>query len=182
MRAKTINETNFERNNDIKSSVGVGKVKEAKEILEELFNGGSRRAQTVKQYDIRVKSLDNIEVTYSKTLIDRYQDDLAENLKKYFWTLKYHPITQFDIEDYYKEGTFMNHITRDNDWNINRFEQSGSSPEKMDIKKSYVCSIAKDKKDSKEIAEAMVEGLNQKYGKLWVFETIDSYKSKKSSQ
>jgi hypothetical protein len=167
MRAKLINEIKFERTGNAKTSLGIGKAKEALDILEDSLNGTQRR---YKYYDIEVKSLDDIRVRYSEDLGRR----LDPGEKEFEWILKYHPIDQFEIKDYQDESVYFNQSIKTNKWLIQKnLFYVGSDPGRMEIKKETICSLEKETKNSREYAEVMTKALNDQYGKLWVFETLE---------
>ena len=167
MKAKFINEVNFERTNNPKTSIGIGKAKEALDLLEEALNGTQR---SYKYYDIEIKSLDDIRVRYSEDLRRR----LDPGEKEFEWVLKYYPIDQFEIEDYQNESTFFNQSIRTNQWLIRKnIFYIGSDPDRMTIKEETVCSLEKSKKEAREYAEVIVKALNDQYGEIWVFETME---------
>jgi hypothetical protein len=165
MRAKLINEMKFERGGDVKTSLGIGKVREALDILESSFNN--------RIFNINIKDINNISVTYT----ERYKNMLEEYENDYEWILKYHPIDRFEIEDHRSEETYLGHVVKSNKWVIKRNDfWAGGDPNNLIVNKEYISSIEKDKKRSKEYAEVMVEALNDKFGKLWVFEVVEKNK------
>lgn len=167
MRAKFINEIKFERSGNPKTSLGIGKVKEALDILEDSLNGTKRR---YKYYDIDVRSLDDIRVRYSKDL----QRRLDPEEKEYEWILRYYPIDQFEVVDHESEDTYYGHVLKTGQWHIIRNNFNiGSDPGLTIIDKKQVSSLEKSQKNSKEYAEIMAKALNDQYGKLWVFETVE---------
>lgn len=167
MRAKLINEINFDRSGNVKSSMGIGKAKEILEILDDAINGGER---SYKYYDIEVKSPEDIRIRYSKDIKRR----LEPSEKEFEWILKYYPIDQFEIEDYQNESVYFNQSMKTDTWIIQKNDfHMGSDPERMKVGKQHICSIEKQRKNSRKYAEIMVKALNDQYGKLWIFEFIE---------
>jgi len=169
MKAITVNENiNFERGRSVKGSVGVGKENEALNRLEEGLFGNSGKT---KIYEIKVNSLDDIKVTFSgkyRAFIEK--DPTYGELIE--WTFKYVKIHSFSLSDRISEGG--SHSSRNYKyWTINKNSQGFfRDPDQIKLHSEWVLDISKSIVDSEELAKAAIEGIQSKFGYIWVFELV----------
>lgn len=159
MKAKKVYETsNFERGQDTKATLGVGKAAKAKEMLEKEF--GDRPGYR-SPYKYNINSLDNIEISFSEKYRAGMQD--AKGLND-VWIIKYSEIDQFVIRYY-----TTNEFNMSNHWVIDKKYISWHMLSNMKVKSEQYMSIYHDKEEAEVIAKA----LNEHYGPAVGFELIE---------
>jgi hypothetical protein len=157
MRAKTLNEIqNFERGNDPKSSMGIGRIVKIKEMLEEIYQGN-------KFLQYKLKTPEHIEVFY----INKETKINASDV----WIMKYVEKDRFHLgsrsEEVYSFGN--SHY-----WLINELRfHSSMWPEDNKFKEVYVLKLDKEEKANEEKAQIILKALNDHYGKVGGFELIE---------
>jgi hypothetical protein len=166
MRAKTINEVhNFERGNDPKSSMGIGKVAEAKVILEHWY------PKEPLGFSYIIHDINNIEVFYAKPERYKYEKEMSE----YRWFLKYVELDRF----IYKSHSDTISIHSDklyHDWNINERRFCRRPHEKNSICEEYALHLSKEAKDSEKRTQIIIDALNKEYGPIKGFELVKEIK------
>jgi hypothetical protein len=169
MRAKTINEIqNFEKGASPKSALGVGKVKEAKELLDYWYDG--------HHLVYNIKSLDHIEITYSPEVIERAKGGKNEDqIDKYKWIIKYVELDRFIYESH-SDTISIHSDQKYHDWNIYERRFCGKPHETDSVCNKFCLSISKQINESKEKANIIIKSLNDFYGPIKGFELIESIK------
>ena len=170
MRAKTINDANnFERNADPHSSMGIGKVVEAKKLLDYWYGE--------KDYlSYNFKSLDHIEITHSPKIIERAKKnndedlDMILNFKK---VIRYVEIDRFISNE--ESYTISIHSDQKSyDWIILEREFVRAPHEKDSIYKEYCLGVNKRQQpDSEEKIRLITKFLNEHYGPIKGFELVE---------
>jgi len=162
MRAKTLNEIqNFERGNDPKSSMGIGKVAKIKELLEQIY-----RDNRFLQY--KIKNPEHIEVSYIKKAT---REDSPE-----IWIMKYVEKERFSLTSESEEVSNFTHSSGPyHYWVIKEVKFFGSMwPDDNKFKEEGVLRLTKDNKSNREKAQIILKAFNEHYNeKVGGFELID---------
>lgn len=162
MKARFVNEANFERGSDVKASMGVGKAGKAKEMLEREFGD---RPDHFNPYTYKIHSLDNIEIRYS----DEYREQREGSKSPNFgiddvWILKYSEIDKF-ITRYYTTTAF----NVSNHWVIDKRYIRWNMLSNMKVESETYMSIY----HGEEEADVVAKALNEHYGPAVGFELVE---------
>jgi len=159
--AESLNESvNFERGQDPKASMGVGKVAEAKKMLESEFGTGINS----HFYSFKINSLDNIEITYSE---DFQKGVNKEDFEKVTWVIRYVEKDQFVTRYHQTQEWGMS-----NTWVIDKQWIAWRDLNDMKVQTENYMSVRTGKPDVDIIAKA----LNDHYGPIKGFELIERRK------
>jgi len=179
MRAKTVNEAqNFQRDQDPKASIGIGKAEEAKRMLESVYKKGEHAR--FRTYDYIIKSLDHIEISYS----DEIKQDIRDSAKlrgqkdrsNVIWILKFVEKDRYLVEaNSYEMSSLTHSFGTKHDWNIYELKfRMDDDPKRIKFDKEYVLDLTQKNEINKERAKIIVDSLNNHYGKVSGFELIET--------
>lgn len=161
MRAKTLNEIqNFERGNDPKSSMGIGKVAKIKKMLEEIY-------QNNRFLKYKIKNPEHIEVSYIK---GETRDDMSD-----VWIMKYVEKDRFSMESTFREiGSTFHSFGTSYYWVIKELKFLSSMwPEDNKFKEEGILELSKKDETNEEKAQIILKAFNNHYGKVGGFEVIE---------
>jgi len=154
---ESLNESvNFERGADPKSNLGIGKVAEAKKMLEDEFGTGINS----EYYTFKIHSLDNIEITYSEDFQRKFKDEAVKTI----WKIRYVEKDQFVTRYHQTQEWGMS-----NTWVIDKQWIYWRNLNDIKIKTENYLSVHTGKPDVDIIAKA----LNDHYGPIKGFELIE---------
>jgi hypothetical protein len=168
MRAKTLNEIqNFERGNDPKSSMGIGKIAKIKKMLEGIYENNK-----FLQYNL--KNPDHIEISYIRGQTREDSPDI--------WIMKYVEKDRFSLESESEEkSSFTHSFGTYNYWIIEELKFFSSMwPDDNKFKAEGILRLGKEDKTNEEKARIILKAFNAHYGKIGGFELIE-YKKKNES-
>jgi len=175
MRAKTVNEIQkFERGNDPKHSMNIGKIAGVKKLLDEIYETGKKYAT----YQYEIKSLDRIEIRYSDLVKKDILDSKNPQAANYLWIIKYVEKDRYVSKEESHEMSSSTHsFGTSYEWNIYEVKfNMASEPERIEFKEEYLCDLSRKNKINQERVKIIVDALNQHYGKLGGFELIEKTK------
>jgi hypothetical protein len=179
MRAKTVNEAqNFQRDQDPKASMGIGKAEEAKRMLESVYKKGEHSRFTTYEYSI--KSLDHIEISYSDIIKQDIRDSAKlrgqKDRSNVIWILKFVEKDRYLVEaNSYEMSSFTHSFGTQHDWKIYELKfRMDDDPKRIKFDKEYVLDLTQKNEINKERAKIIVDSLNNHYGKVSGFELIET--------
>ncbi len=161
MRAKTLNEIqNFERGNDPKFSMGIGKIAKIKKILEGIY-------QNNRFLQYKIKNPEHIEVSYIKGQMKKDASDI--------WVMKYVEKERFSLVDKSEEvSSFTHSFGTSHYWIIKELKFFSSMwPEDNKFKEEGILKLNKEDKTNEEKAQIILKAFNEHYGKIGGFELIE---------
>jgi hypothetical protein len=161
MRAKTLNEIqNFERGNDPKSSMGIGKIEKVKKMLEGIY-------QNNRFLQYKMKNPDHIEVSYIKGSTREEIDEI--------WIMKYVEKEKFILDSKSIEiSSFTHSFGNSHYWVIKELGFLSSMwPEDNKFNEEVILKLNKEDKSNEEKAQIILKAFNDHYGKIGGFELIE---------
>lgn len=161
MRARTLNEVqNFERGNDPKSSMGIGKVEKIKKMLDEIY-----RNSRFLQY--KIKNPEHIEVSYIKGETRKDMSDI--------WIMKYVEKERYSLESKSEEiSSFSHSFGTSHYWIVKELKFISSMwPEDSKFKEEVSIKLTKEDASNEEKAQIILKAFNDFFGKVGGFELID---------
>jgi len=161
MRAKTLNEIqNFERGNDPKSSMGIGKIEKVKKMLEGIY-------QNNRFLQYKMKNPEHIEVSYIKGETRKDMSDI--------WIMKYVEKERYSLGSKSEEiSSFTHSFGSTNYWVITELKFISSMwPEDNKFKEEVSLKLTKEDAENEEKAQIILKAFNDFFGKVGGFELID---------
>ena len=155
MRAKNVNENiNFERGSDPKSSMGIGRIAKAKNLLDEIYKNH-------KLLTYSIKSADQIEIFYN----ERARKTLKEEGEDYMYDVW--------VFRFVEKDRFFSKQSKHYDSDIDIWEtktSTTSDPDNIGFREKYLLSMDHKEKEKMEI---ILKSLNDHYGKIGGLEIIE---------
>lgn len=161
MRARTLNEVqNFERGNDPKSSMGIGKIARIREMLEEIY-------QNNRFLQYKLKNPEHIEISYIK---GETRDDMSD-----IWVIKYVEKDRFSIDSNSREiGSSTHSFGTSSYWVIKEMKfYSSMWPEDNKFVEKGILELNKEDKTNEEKSQIILKAFNIHYGKIGGFELVE---------
>jgi hypothetical protein len=168
MRAKTINEVqNFERGAEPKNSMGIGKINEIKNILDEIYGGH-------QYFEYKIVNPDRIEIFYKKSMKQKFPNEFDNKI----WILQYEERERFFVREGKSEiSSFTHSFGNKYYWEIIEVKSYISSdPDRNYFKQEQLIDMGMGDKENKEKAEIMAKALNNHYGIVKGFKYIGTEK------
>jgi len=173
MRAKTLNEVqNFERGNDPKTTIGVGKAAQIKKMLEDAYKNHH-------YLTFKMKSPEHIEIFYTDAYKKRVKgaedgDDYTQEVH----IIKYVEKERFNVEENsYEIGSFTHSFGTRYEWVITETKfYMRDDPTESKFEKKKFLDLSKEDKANEERIQVIADALNKHYGKVGGFELINTIK------
>jgi hypothetical protein len=173
MRAKTINEINFERGGEPMTNMGIGKAADVKKLLDSVYNEKQNRHY---YFVYNIKSLDRIEIRYSDWLRDDIRSSKTPESADTLWIIKYVEKNHFIIEeDSYELGNSTHSFGTQYNWNILEVKfYIEQDPKRMQFTNKFILALTQKDKLNEERAKVIIDAFNDHYGPKTIgFELIE---------
>ena len=166
MKARLVQESiNFEKNQDPKSSLNIGKTVKAKEMLDKIYE---------KDWFLtyKINSINDIKIYFKDSYRDKIRGkETAEPL--FIWTVKFIEMPPYELES--KETKGYSDIYKH--WIISkRILYNNLFPSEYKSKLEPEIEIYKDIENSEEKAKIIVKAFNNQFEPVYGFELIDTIK------
>jgi len=175
MRARVVNEIQkFERGNDPKHSMNIGKITDVKRLLDKIYETDKKYAT----YQYEIKNLDHIEIRYSDLVKKDILDSKNPQAANYLWIIKYVEKDRYIFKEESHEMSSHTHsFGTSYEWNIYEIKfNMASEPERLEFVEEYLCDLSRKDQKNYDRVKIIVDALNQHYGKIGGFELIEKTK------
>lgn len=172
MKARLIQESiNFEKSQDPKISLNIGKSTKAKEILDKLYKEREYNFLTYK-----INSLDDIKIYFKDSYRDKIRGDKnAEPL--FIWTVKFIEILPYELTSEEHKGYHSLDSNIYKEWVISKKSiYNDRWPNDYKIISTPEIEISKKIENSEEKAKIILKAFNEQFEPAYGFELIDTIK------